>query len=96
LFSVWNWARIDATNVPELWVPDSKVAFPLSMVYIRYFHWSLDTAYGRMVEPTVFAASPAVFKQEGPELLTSFRDTFWHVPSLTHLVFLVFMTNRIF
>jgi hypothetical protein len=30
---------------------------------------------------------PAVCKQEDPELLTSFRDTFWHVPSsyLLHL-----------
>ncbi|KAJ8582599.1 hypothetical protein M405DRAFT_830362 [Rhizopogon salebrosus TDB-379] len=45
--------------------------------FIRYLRWSLDTAYGRMVEPTVFAALPAVFKQEDPDLLTSFKDTFW-------------------
>jgi hypothetical protein len=48
----------------------------------HYLRWSLETAYGGMVEPTVFAALSAVFKQEDPELLTSFRDTFWHVPSL--------------
>jgi hypothetical protein len=63
--------------------------------FIRYLRLSLDIANVGIVDP-VFVALPAVFKQEDPVLLTSFRDKFQHVPSSTHLVSLVFMTDIIF
>ncbi|KAJ8591649.1 hypothetical protein M405DRAFT_99033 [Rhizopogon salebrosus TDB-379] len=44
---------------------------------------------------SVFSIARAIIKQENPELLASFRDTFWRVPSSTHLVSLVFMTKTI-